>query len=406
MSDSGGLEFTGERVIPGLVEPDLLNEHLSRYRLAARCAEGGSVLDAGCGSGYGAAEFGRASRVVGVDVSAEAIDYASRHFSRPGVHFLRAGCEALPFADGSFDLVTAFEVIEHLEHQEEMLAEARRVLRPAGILLVSTPNSAYYTESRGESGRNPYHVHEFDYAEFRAALRSAFAYVDLWTQNHAEGIAFLPLSPSPGDFDAPADTAPEYAHFFLAACSQSPMPAPRAFAWSPRSGNILRERERHVALLKEEVAQKNAWLGQTVDDLSKLQADHEKLLAEMDQHHRAAAAAVSRLEAELASTHAAYQERGRQLEEELASVHAGYQERVRQLESEAAARLDWARDLERQLAGWRDLAASLERDLARTSTALEGATTQLELAAASKWVRLGRVFHLGPAIGRDDGQPE
>ena len=72
---------------------------------------------------------------------------------RPAVRFLQASCEALPFADASFDLVAAFEVIEHLEHWQRTSDEARRVLKPAGVLLVSTPNKAYYAESRAEAGR-------------------------------------------------------------------------------------------------------------------------------------------------------------------------------------------------------------------------------------------------------------
>ena len=52
-------EFTGERVIPGEVDADLLNEHVARYLFAARMAGGRRVLDAGCGSGYGVAELAR-----------------------------------------------------------------------------------------------------------------------------------------------------------------------------------------------------------------------------------------------------------------------------------------------------------------------------------------------------------
>ena len=52
-------EFTGERVIPGQVDVDLLNEHLARYAFAARLARGKRVLDAGCGAGYGSAELAR-----------------------------------------------------------------------------------------------------------------------------------------------------------------------------------------------------------------------------------------------------------------------------------------------------------------------------------------------------------
>ena len=407
------LDFTGERVVPGLVEPDLLNEHLSRYRFAARFAEGARVLDAGCGSGYGSVEFAAASGVVGVDVSADAVAYARREYYRPGVHFLQASCDALPFANESFDLIAAFEVIEHLEHWQRMLSEACRVLRPSGILLVSTPNRAYYAEARGAAGPNPYHVREFDYPEFDEALKAVFPHVHLWTQNHSEAIAFLPPSRSPGDFDAASDSAPENAHFFLAACSRSPLPKPRAFAWASRSGNVLRERERHVALLEGELSQKNAWLNETQGALAELQNNHEQLLAELEQHNRSTAAAIARLETELAAIHAGYQQRARQLEAELAATHAGYQEKVRQLEAESAVRLEWARDLDAQLERGRDEIARLQRENEERSqraielqAELHQVEDQLHLAGRSKWVRLGRLLHLGPVITGIDGTQE
>ncbi len=67
--------------------------------------------------------------------------------------FEQASCTALPYGDGAFDLVVAFEVIEHLEDWRDFLREVRRVLAPAGQFIVSTPNRLYYTESRGSRGR-------------------------------------------------------------------------------------------------------------------------------------------------------------------------------------------------------------------------------------------------------------
>ena len=76
-------EFTGERVIPGQVDVDLLNEHMARYTFAARLARGKRVLDAGCGAGYGSAELARtARRVVGVDSRRTRSDYAREHYRR------------------------------------------------------------------------------------------------------------------------------------------------------------------------------------------------------------------------------------------------------------------------------------------------------------------------------------
>src|SRR5713226_4433874 len=102
--------FTGERVVPGEVEPDLWNEHVARYAFAARRAGGKRVLDAGCGSGYGSARLAAQARyVVGIDNSHEAFDAASRQF-----RLVRGDCRILPFRAASFDLVVALEVIEHL----------------------------------------------------------------------------------------------------------------------------------------------------------------------------------------------------------------------------------------------------------------------------------------------------
>src|ERR1041384_5256475 len=161
-------EFTGERVIPGQVDADLLNEHVARYAFAARMASGKRVLDAGCGAGYGSAELAvAADSVTGMDCSEEALEFARSNYNLPNIRFEAGSCEAMPYQDGSFDLVVAFEVIEHLENWSGFLREAHRVLAGDGKLVVSTPNRLFYTESRGTEGANPFHVHEFDFDEFR-----------------------------------------------------------------------------------------------------------------------------------------------------------------------------------------------------------------------------------------------
>src|SRR5947209_13153368 len=99
-------EFTGERLIPGEVDIDLLNEHMARYNFAARLTRGKRVLDAGCGAGYGSAELaGSAASVVGVDVAPEAIAFARAHYELPNLRFEEASCTALPFEDAAFELV-------------------------------------------------------------------------------------------------------------------------------------------------------------------------------------------------------------------------------------------------------------------------------------------------------------
>src|ERR1035437_8402988 len=94
-------EFTGERVLPGRVDVDLLNEHLARYAFAARLARGKRVLDAGRGAGYGSAELAQpALSVVGMDRAAEAIDFARAAHRFPNLGCERASCSALPHPEG------------------------------------------------------------------------------------------------------------------------------------------------------------------------------------------------------------------------------------------------------------------------------------------------------------------
>src|SRR5436305_10245703 len=154
---SGLSEFTGERVIPGEVDIDLLNEHMARYAFAARLARGKRVLDAGCGAGYGSAELAKtAASVAGIDIASEAVELARDSYRLPNLAFEQASCDALPYPDSTFDLVVAFEVIEHLENWRGLLREARRVLAANGQFIVSTPNKLYYSESRGGAGANPF----------------------------------------------------------------------------------------------------------------------------------------------------------------------------------------------------------------------------------------------------------
>ena len=143
-------EFTGERVVPGKVDADLMNEHLARYAFAARLARMKRVLDAGCGSGYGSAELAKlALRVVGADQSSEAVGFARENYRLPNLCFEQASCCALPHPNASFDLVIAFEVIEHIGSWREFLLEVRRVLTPGRAVRGFHAEQALLCRARG-----------------------------------------------------------------------------------------------------------------------------------------------------------------------------------------------------------------------------------------------------------------
>ncbi|MGA3097259.1 MAG: methyltransferase domain-containing protein [Bryobacteraceae bacterium] len=360
-------EFTGERVIPGRVDVDLLNEHLARYAFAARLARGKRVLDAGCGAGYGSAELAQAAlSVVGADRAAEAIDFARAAYRFPNLDFERASCAALPHRAGVFDLVVAFEVIEHLEDWRGFLEEARRVLAPNGQFIVSTPNRLYYTESRGPRGANPFHVHEFDFEEFRAELQSVFPHVSMFLENHVEGVTFQPHEPGctvEARIDA-GEPAPDESHFFVAVCAHRRQVGNPTFVYVPRTANVLRERERHITLLEGELAAKDAWLEKAQADLAEFDRKHQKLLVmfraqteELESSNQWA----EELNQELAQRGARVAELQEEIEREQQNHLAMFRAQTEDLERSN----QWAEELNQELSQRRARVAELQEELAR-----------------------------------------
>jgi len=404
-------EFTGERVIPGLVDSDLFNEHLARYRFAGRFPQG-RTLDLGCGAGYGTCD-------IGIDVSHEALQDARTGF--PQARFVQASAETLPFADETFDLITAFEVIEHLDRWVDLLSEANRVLKPAGILLVSTPNKSYYAEMRAKTGPNPFHRHEFDFAEFEAALYGAFPHVRIWAQNHSSAIVFAPLNPGTSALEAQGDPQPESAHFFLAACSRGEIAYADLYAWMPTSANVLREREQHIARLEGELAQKDEWLAQMKADHAKLHEAHEKALADVIARSvwaEKASQQVRERDRTILDLQDEAEERltwARSLEARTAeletSIAAAYSE-IERLGHELHARTAWARSLEQQLETRtqhvliqkheiednKAAIAHLLDEVAAARKSIAALEAERTLVAQSKWIRLGQALKLGPTL--------
>jgi ubiquinone/menaquinone biosynthesis C-methylase UbiE len=179
LSTVDGTPEIPERFDPATMQGELLEaEHLARYRWVAELAQGRRVLDAGCGTAYGAEILAQAGaeQVVGVDCAADVLDSVRPRM--PETVLLETGdVTALAHEDDSFDLVVCFEVIEHLEERGRALDEFRRVLRPQGILAISSPNRDVYPAG------NPHHVHEYTPAELEQELSSRFDFTSLRRQH-------------------------------------------------------------------------------------------------------------------------------------------------------------------------------------------------------------------------------
>jgi len=269
---------------------------VARYRFAAAFCGGADVLDAGCGTGYGTAQLQGARSITAFDIAADAVAYARQNFSRPAVRFLRAACETIPFANASFDLMVAYELIEHLERWPELIAEARRVLRPGGVLLISTPNRKYYAEARAEAGPNPFHAHEFDFDEFDSALKQVFPHVRIVDPEPQRGYCLRSARTSQRHCGLRGRPGPRQRKFLSCRLQHGAFSRTQAFAWLPSGGNLLRERERHIELLASEIQRKNAWLQEGKDELAKLNQAHDALLSELQTSNTWAGELNARLE--------------------------------------------------------------------------------------------------------------
>ena len=158
--------------------------HVARYRFALpHVKEGCRLLDIACGTGYGLAMLrARAHSAVGADIDWQTARQALDELrgGRPAAVVLADG-RRLPFRDASFDLITSFETIEHMEERGRFVAELRRALAPDGLCIISTPNANY---TRPVDGRpvNPHHVYEYRPEELLEELRPHFGEVELLGQ--------------------------------------------------------------------------------------------------------------------------------------------------------------------------------------------------------------------------------
>ncbi|MDQ0301614.1 methyltransferase domain-containing protein [Ancylobacter polymorphus] len=184
------LEWTGER-LTSAVSGQIEIEHLHRYFFARAFCRDADVLDVASGEGYGSNLLAQVARsVVGVEVDLAAATHAARAYGRPNLSYVNGDARALPLPDASIDVVVSFETLEHFFEHEQFLAEVKRVLRPGGRFIISSPDRAVYSPLG--SSANPFHVNELTRHEFERLLSRHFRPTFMFLQRPVLGSVLFP----------------------------------------------------------------------------------------------------------------------------------------------------------------------------------------------------------------------
>ena len=143
------------------------------------------MLDLGCGHGYGSEYLAQrpGSFVLGVDMDSKAISFARENYQGLNLHFAIMDANRLALSDRGFDAVVSFEVIEHVADPVRYLEEVKRVLKPGGLFVLSTPNrNATGLRYKNAICEDHYHRREYSPKELELLLRRVFAIRGLYCE--------------------------------------------------------------------------------------------------------------------------------------------------------------------------------------------------------------------------------
>jgi GT2 family glycosyltransferase/glycosyltransferase involved in cell wall biosynthesis/SAM-dependent methyltransferase len=377
------LPWTGERYVPQ-VTGQIQLEHIHRYLLAREYAKEKDVLDIASGEGYGSAILANTARsVIGVDVAAEVIRHAAIRYQRNNLQFRHGSCVEIPLDNHSVDLVVSFETIEHLDEHKALMSEIKRVLRPAGVLIISSPDKKEY--SILPNYRNPFHVRELFKEELEDLIRAYFKNLALFSQRVVYGSGILPES---GAFPVtsydlkdsssshPGLARPKYL-IALASDAALPLLSGGLLEQAVEESENVKIRIELIAQLEDKIRQLEGQLhSQVAQSTIKVQQLEEQLLSQSSQstervrqleeqlHFQVAESTskVQQFEEQFHSQVAQSTSKIQQLEEQLLSQSSQSAERVRQVEDQ----------LHSQVVQFSGKVRQLEEDVASVNLALDG----------------------------------
>lgn len=306
------MECTGERFLPDY-PGDWTPEHFHRYLLARDLVKGKNILDIASGEGYGSALMAeQASSVIGVDISEEAVSLAKEKYRRENLEYRVGRASAIPVDSASIDAVISFETIEHLTEQETMLEEIKRVLRPGGFLIISSPDKEEYSDIPGYA--NEYHVKELYKEDFQDLITRHFKHADFYGQRvelgsiiaKKKGASFISFERN-GDSFTKTDGL-SHALYWIAIASDTNIPNidNSILKHSIELSNAVLTREGEIKNLTEDVSNKTAYL----DEVKKALLETQDVLNKTQQ-------ALDSLVNDFRTSQNAYKENQQALEEQL-----------------------------------------------------------------------------------------
>lgn len=322
-------KFMQERYVPGTWTKIAEYEHLPRYQFAGEFVGGRQVLDFGCGTGYGSAMLAsRASSVTGIDIDEQALAWARSTHARSNLVFRQHAdfCESLPAQ--SFDVITCFEMIEHvgLESQLRAVNSFARLLKEDGLLFISTPNP----EVTALYGENPYHIREMTLEQFSELLGARFSSVRIVEQYALASVLF-----ANDDLAAVRECdvrgIRERGHgkvkslAYVAICSNARVPASRDRIYLDADRHMiledlshssrLNQAKLHAYLAGQREENLQAQLKEAQDALVEVQAQSKEAQRALIEVHEEAQRALDKAQQEIVRINLAYGELYRQVQD-------------------------------------------------------------------------------------------
>lgn len=181
-------KWTGER-LETFIYGDTAVEHLHRYAVSSLFVNDKIVLDIASGEGYGTSLLSKTARqIIGVDIDGITVEMAAEKYKGTNLKFLVGSADKIPVEDNTIDVLVSFETIEHHDKHNEMMLEIKRVLKPNGIMIMSSPDKKHYIQLGKD---NHFHIKELYLEEFEILVSNYFKNTKTYFQKCINGSSVI-----------------------------------------------------------------------------------------------------------------------------------------------------------------------------------------------------------------------